>query len=140
MTANEVVALLAYMSAAWPNVEITEDTARLWSKHLDRLNGEDALAAADTLIRSSDFFPSVAQLLQVAKPHTADRVRREQAADYERKALAAGPVIGDVDKLRRVIRQTLTVQAGHQHLHGKHGPCPVPDCPSTTKPAEIEVF
>lgn len=89
MTGNETLALLAYMSAAWPSVEVTEDTARVWSQHLEKIDGNDALAAADVLINESKWFPSIAefreQVLRAAK-----RRREVEYLDDPKNALPSG--------------------------------------------------
>lgn len=87
MTGNEVLALLAYMSAAWPSVEVTEDTARVWTEHLAKIDGNDALAAANVLINESKWFPSIAEFRDAARAQARFRGGEERAIEH-RKQLA----------------------------------------------------
>lgn len=143
MSGNEVAAILALMSAAWPAATVNENTARVWGGELTNIHGEDALAATHTLIRTSKFFPSVAEFLDVVRPLTARRARADQAADYERKALAEGGTVSDPEDGRagvsRHIRSILAAQAGRRHWHG--GPNPCPTCGGiTTDPKTLERY
>lgn len=106
MTGNEVTSLLAYMSAAWPASEITENTARVWAKHLSAVPAEDALGAADVLIRDSEFFPSVAKFMEVVRPIMR---RRSQQAE-----LAPSPDDGRFptnEEVRKIIAETKRIIA-----------------------------
>jgi len=94
VSGNEVLAVLAILSAGWPYVEITESTGRLWTEELERFHPADALAAAHQLVRNSDRFPSIAEFIRAMRPLTARRVQAEQQADYERKALIASTATG----------------------------------------------
>lgn len=126
MTGNEVVAILALMSAAWPYVEITENTGRVWTAELERLHADDALATTHMMIRTSERFPSIAEFLGACRPLTAKRLQAKQAADYERKALEAGATSDPEDGragVSRHINAILAAQRVKNHWHGGPNPC-----------------
>lgn len=80
MTLNETAAVLALMSAAWPNVEIPEHTISVWADELGGLHPDDALQAAHLLIRTSKWFPSISEFLDAARNFTRRRLETQQPA------------------------------------------------------------
>lgn len=92
MNTTETAGLLLVFQAAYPSAPITEQTCEVWAHQLIGVFPEDAKKAADMLIATSKFFPSIAEFLEVVRPRAAARNQHEQAADFERRALGAGPV------------------------------------------------
>ena len=72
MTKAEIVKLLAVISAAYPNMQITEATVNLWHELLNDVSLSLALAAAKKLILESPYPPTIADIrkrvVEVAHP------------------------------------------------------------------------
>lgn len=62
-TETDVVKVLRYMAAAWPRVEVLEQTVAVYVMHMLRtgLAADVLLLAAMNLVDSMEFFPSVAE-------------------------------------------------------------------------------
>ncbi len=74
-TAKEVVGVLRYMSAAWPRAEATPETVAVYVAHLlrSRLAADVLLQAVLELVDTSKTWPSVAEILAVARQIAAQR-------------------------------------------------------------------
>lgn len=66
MTHNESIKILAVLTAAYPQVEIQEETIEIYTKFLLDLPYEAGQAAALEVIARSKWFPSIAELRQAA--------------------------------------------------------------------------
>jgi len=62
MTKTEVVKLLAVISGAYPNMQVTEATVALWYELLGDLDINLALAAVKKLILESSYPPTIADI------------------------------------------------------------------------------
>lgn len=62
-TETDVVKVLRYMAAAWPRVEVSEQTVAVYVMHMLRIGVavDVLLLAAMNLVDSMEFFPSVAE-------------------------------------------------------------------------------
>lgn len=103
MTRDDIAAVLGYLSAAY-RTELTAGNVTVWAEHLAPVIADDALRAAGRLIRTSEFFPSIAAFLEAcsvernrrAEVFTGHRAlepvavpRDETAAGYRRLAAEA---------------------------------------------------
>lgn len=62
MTAQEAASIIAILSAAYPWIEVREDTAAVYVEALAPLRYDVARRAAGTLIETSSRFPSVSEI------------------------------------------------------------------------------
>jgi len=66
LTPDEALKVLSVLTAAYPNVNIPEETAQIYVKFLLDLPYEAGKAAALSLIAESKYFPTIAELRQAA--------------------------------------------------------------------------
>lgn len=93
MNERETSAVLAMLSAAWPNHELTKPTIALWARHLQHTVPADAMAAADLIVKTDEWFPSIARFMETVRARARSRVGHSQTA-----AIGAGddpPLEGD---------------------------------------------
>lgn len=62
MTPDEAVAVMAYLSSAYPRNEITEATVSAYAGELSDLDGQVVLSAARAHVRLSKWFPTIAEI------------------------------------------------------------------------------
>lgn len=58
----EAASLMAILAAAFPSAKISKETVSVYVAHLSDVPYEESRIAVDNLVRTSDFFPSVALL------------------------------------------------------------------------------
>lgn len=73
MKPTETAAILAMFASSYPAATVTEQTATVWADLLEDVNPDDGLAAAKALIKSSKFFPSIAEFREASR--SARRIR-----------------------------------------------------------------
>ena len=64
MNKHETATMLAYLSAAYPQVVVTKDTARVFHEVLSGLEHNKVMEACREIVRESSFFPSAAEVLK----------------------------------------------------------------------------
>ena len=64
MNKHETASMLAYLSAAYPNVAVTKDTARVFHEVLGELDYQRVMEGCREIVRESAFFPSAAEVLK----------------------------------------------------------------------------
>lgn len=98
-TETDVVNVLRYMAAAWPRVEVSEQTVAVYVMHMlrARLAADVLLLAAMNLVDALEFFPSVAEWRREAMGIQEERERWYLTSNWrdgdelpERLALPAG--------------------------------------------------
>ena len=62
MTREETAQLLAYLASAFPQVTIRRENAEVYHLHLKDMDFAKCNAAADVLISSAKWFPTIAQI------------------------------------------------------------------------------
>jgi hypothetical protein len=62
----EAASLIALLAAAFPSAKISKETVSVYVSNLDDISYEDGRRAVDNLLRTSDFFPSLAALRREA--------------------------------------------------------------------------
>jgi len=62
LTKEETAQLLAYLASAFPSVTIRRENAEVYHLHLSPLDFAKCKAAADVLISTAKWFPSIAQI------------------------------------------------------------------------------
>lgn len=87
MTKAEALRLMAMLRAAWPRQEIGEDTTEVYAGMLADLSYADAKTAVTTLVKTSKWFPTIAEI-------------REQAADAKRAGMRRDPLSNEEFFLR----------------------------------------
>lgn len=118
MTPEQVSALFGYFGAAWPNAKVDERTPQVWIEQLEPIDADDGREAAKRLVRSCQWFPSVAEFLDVAAEVKAGR-------EPVMQALPARSFSVDRDTNRRMLqacREVVAQAKGRQHYHGTAGP------------------
>lgn len=129
MNIHETAGLLAYFGSAWPRMELPDDTADIWARELADTNADDARDAAKNLVRSSKFFPSIAEFLDECRMVA---VRRRIAAPppaLEASTTTVEFPAEDFAALRSKLKDWTT--KGHNHK----GPEPCPVCSNREVPA-----
>lgn len=123
MNEHEAANVLGVLNAAWPQVELGQQTADLWIGMLERTDVAVAMAAARTVIRHEHWFPSIARFLQAVETEAQhERTRRASTVGLptaHHRPVAPPPA------LLAAARQLLAEQAGKRHWHGGPEPCPV---------------
>lgn len=66
MTNNEAAKVIATLTAAYPRMEMSEETSKLYARFLQDLEYPKAQAAVVRLIANSKFFPTVAEIREAA--------------------------------------------------------------------------
>lgn len=123
MTPAEVTQVLAYFTAAWPWIEVGDDTPLVWAEHLGGTDAQDAHTAARKCVQDLDRPPSVAEFLRHVRavsagrrPQLAAPTRTEVPKPVSRliaRALAAG------------MREAATTIPEHRfHTRGGGQDCP----------------
>jgi hypothetical protein len=74
---TEIRSVLTMLTTAWPHADLPDETLRTWSQMLAVLPYQPALAAADAVIRSDNFFPSIARFREAFGSQ-----RRGQSSDW----------------------------------------------------------
>lgn len=77
MNSTEAREILSTLTTAWPNADLPDETLRTWSKMLAALPYQPAAAAADAVIRTDNFFPSIARFREAFGSQ-----RRDQHAEW----------------------------------------------------------
>jgi hypothetical protein len=120
---RNATAVLGVLSAAWPNQDVSEQTATVWMEMLDAVEVEDAMTAARKLVRTSHWFPSIAQFLN--ETHAEEHARRNRHA--ARYGLPRNhQTVPPPPRLLAACRELLEEMKGKRHDH--HGPAPCPVC------------
>lgn len=122
MIPRDTAAVLGILAAAWPNQTITEQTAAVWREMLADVDQSDAMAAARTLVKRSEWFPSIAQFRNEAEANAHARCNRAAAS----RGLGSGhKPTSPPPRLIAAARQLLAEQRGARHWHGGPDLCPV---------------
>lgn len=99
MNAIETAQVLAYLANAWPNTQVTEEQTQIWAGQLIGVDPEVGREAAQALVGSSEWFPTVAAFREAVNVV----VRRRQ---MDRRTLPEGPST-DPRRFPGLLRQIL---------------------------------
>ncbi len=107
MTPQETVAVLAILSSAYPDKELTEEETSTWERHLATVNYDVALETAERLIDHQKWFPRISEFRQVAQTtarrHTMSTPALNPAPDdYRSRGLA------NIERLRAQLRKEVS--------------------------------
>jgi hypothetical protein len=122
VTRDEATQVLAILSAAWPNQQVSRETAQLWLGMLAELDQRDAMAAARDAVRQDQWFPTIARFLQLAEARKHGRRNREAT---ERGLPSAHRAAPPNPELMKATRRLIAERQGQHHNHHGPGPCPV---------------
>lgn len=75
MTLSEAIRLVHLFSEYWPSAEMTEESAALWARDLQRYDPMDVAEAAALLGESRQWMPSLAEFIAGVKECRRDRLR-----------------------------------------------------------------
>lgn len=62
MTREETARLLAYLASAFPQATIRRENAEMYHRHLRDISYDEAMDAANVLIPTCEWFPSIAKI------------------------------------------------------------------------------
>ena len=79
MNLEDTVAVLAYFGAAWPTFDPSDDTVDVWLAEVADIDPGDAQQAMRSLVRTSDFPPTIAKFRAECQA-LAQRRRMSQSA------------------------------------------------------------
>jgi hypothetical protein len=96
VTQTEAATILAYLASAWPRTSLPDETVKVWARHMESLDFETAMRAAEALVDSSSWFPSVAEF----KNTYSSILARQQ---MERPAITDGVEVMGPDEYPRFI-------------------------------------
>lgn len=124
MNAQETATVLAYFAAAFPNMELSDDTADVWAFELRDIDPDLAPEAMRAVVKESEFAPTIAKFREacrviayhqrIANPVPALEPAPDTEPDFDFHAAAA--------ELREQLKTWTT--KGHNHK----GPDPCPVC------------
>lgn len=119
MNAQESATVLAYMAAAYPHANVSEQTALVWAEHLIGVTPDVGLEAARTITKSARWFPSIAEFMEQVR--AIDRAHEPAALPAAPNSLASREQAAE---FIRLARETLAAQRGNarNHYHGTAGP------------------
>lgn len=125
MNADGAKLVIRYLCSAYPNQQIADGTVAVWCEHLAGQTVEDAMNAAKRLVRSTRWFPSVAEFLECCR---LERELRE--ANFVRAELTAPKESAEqrkrvAERFMAVCRESVASRNKKQHWHGGPDPCPV---------------
>lgn len=124
MTGDQMIYVLRMLTTAYPEFHLTEPGAVLWAKHFKDFDFDDANAAADQWIVSSERFPKINQLTELTR--TVMRNRRDNESAL---ALSEAPPTPEqrsqIQEMMATTRSLLTNMRKKQHWHGGPNPCEI---------------
>jgi hypothetical protein len=89
--------VFAVFASAWPNRGVTEPTLNLWAHQIGHLDESVALEAASTIVRTSEWWPTIRHFVEVANGVSVRRSRTQN--------VAALPEARDVDLAKQKISE-----------------------------------
>lgn len=124
MNVQEVAAVLAYFGAAFPNMEISDDTADVWLMEVADIDPEDAKVGMREVVRTSDYTPTIAKFRSAC--HDARDIRtRVMVADLPALTMTSDPTPPPPEAKALAAKFKLRGSLGGGHWHAGPGPCPV---------------
>ena len=78
MTTAKVFAIFA---SAWPRTEVTEPTLNLWAHQIGHLSERVAVEAATTIVRTSEWWPTIRRFIEQAEAIRRRDGMRESRAE-----------------------------------------------------------
>lgn len=72
--------VFAIFASAWPRHEVTEPTLNMWAHQIGHMSEAVAMETATTIVRTSEWWPSIAKFIEVANGVSMRRSRRENVA------------------------------------------------------------
>ncbi len=103
MTPQETVAVLAILSAAYPDKALTEEETSTWERHLANVSFDVAVETAERLIDHLKWFPRISEFRQeaqtTARRHTMSTPALTPAPDDYR-----GRGLANIARLRAQLR------------------------------------
>ncbi len=78
MKPDEAEALVAILAASWPAArQNNRETLDVYRRQLERLNADDALVGVDNLVRTSRYWPALAEIVEATRLAAEERVSHE---------------------------------------------------------------
>lgn len=121
MNKSEVAAVLAYFGAAFPNMDISHDTADVWAFELSDIDPDVAPDAMRAVVKESEFPPTIAKFREACRV-IAYRRRFEQRPP-ELPAAQSDDALPQ--ELIADLRARLKDWSTKGHNHKGPEPCPV---------------
>lgn len=95
MTREETAQVLAVLGAAFPSATITADTAEVYHQALEDVNYRSAAAVLPEVIRTADWFPTVAAIRRAVAEHVG--ALSPSALDAWAEVIAEARRVGNYD-------------------------------------------
>lgn len=130
MNDQQGAVVLGVLTAAWPKQEMPDPTVDLWLSVLTELHPDDARAAANTVVRNDQWFPSIARFLEAAG--VAKRARQCREAEHRGLPSSSAVAVPPPPELTEAARDLIAKQQATKHDH--HGPDPCPACGGVATP------
>lgn len=124
MIPQDTAAVVVYFSAAWPNYEVTEQTVHVWHESVLDIDPTVANEAMRVLVKSCEWFPSIARFRQECAT-IAERRRLKMATAA---GLASGKSAPPPPELLAEIRMFVESAPVRLAKHNHKGPKPCPVC------------
>lgn len=125
MNSQEAGDVLSALTAAWPNQNLPRETVQLWIGVIAKLDLNDAMAGAWTVVREDTWFPSVARYLAAVKAAQHARANREAASRGLPSPGRRVPDRARFDEFVSGCRDQLAARGTRGHDHRGPEPCPV---------------
>jgi hypothetical protein len=126
MNVQETAAVLAYFGAAFPNMDITDDTADVWAFELRDIHADFAEEAMRNVVKESEFPPTIARFREAVQHVARARTLRKPVPALD------GPASVMPAEVIAELRANLKDWSSRKHDHRGPGPCPV--CGSVPPP------
>lgn len=122
MNVQEVASVLAYFGAAFPTMEISDDTADLWVLELADIDPQDAQVGMREYVRTNDTIPNVAKFRTAC---AEAKKARERVYLDEMPALPTPPPVPPPTEVRQLAQRLRLKSMAGGHWHGGPDPCPM---------------
>lgn len=105
MDVKEIAAVVAYLNAAYPNIELPDETLAVWAEHIGHVQPDTALEAARSWVRTQKWFPSISEFLAESAEVAKRKAQRSKLPALE-EAPPVPPEVAkeNVVKLRQALR------------------------------------
>lgn len=125
MNRQEVAGVLAYFGAAFPNMDISHDTADVWANELADIDPDLAPTAMRNVVKASEFPPTIAKFREACAVVAHHQRMKESTA----RALEPAPVTSSPDFDFHAAADELRTQfkgwSARGHNHKGPEPCAV---------------
>jgi hypothetical protein len=113
MTHQQLAAIVAYLGAAFPTFDPSDDTVDVWWNELQDIDGDVAYEAMRLIVQTSEWPPSIAKFRAECRTIT----NRQRVVHADEMGLPRGEVVPFPKEQITELRETLKRKAAE--LHGR---------------------